>query len=237
MNSGDTSGDRSRVVGYGSVAFFDRASNAAVEADDPETPTTQEAERRFHLTNADKRRLFEIARESISLWQNEQRRKDYPDESENLNAPAAAFVTLHRDGELRGCVGSVESDEPLWMNVREMAIAAATRDTRFEPLWPGELEACDLEISVMTPLTRVTSPDEIVPGEHGILLRRGYQRGLLLPQVAAKYGWDAREFLRQTCRKAGMEDDAWRDPATEIDVFSAVVFSEKDVQGVDADVH
>lgn len=148
--------------------------------------------------------------------------------SQVLTAPAAAFVTLHVDGELRGCIGTIERARPLWEVVGDMAAAAATRDPRFPPLASADLDALTVEISVLAPDVVIAGPEEIEIGRHGLDVRRGGVRGLLLPQVAVEHKMTGERFLAETCRKAGLAGDAWRDAATEIRVFEAEVFGERD---------
>ena len=139
------------------------------------------------------------------------------------------FVSLHtKSGSLRGCIGTFEESRPLWRTVSEMATAAATRDPRFRPVTPSELEDCVVEISALTPC-RKAKPEDIVVGRDGICVGRGYFRGVLLPQVATEYGWDRETFLDHTCMKAGLPPDAWRDGSVEIETFSADVFSEAEL--------
>jgi AmmeMemoRadiSam system protein A len=135
-------------------------------------------------------------------------------------------VTLKIDGQLRGCIGHVIGLVPLWRAVRENAVAAAFDDPRFPPLTADELEKARIEISALTPL-KITQAQSVTVGTHGVLIERGAARGLLLPQVAVEYGWDRRTFLEHTCRKAGLDPDAWRDPKTSISTFSAEVFGEQ----------
>lgn len=143
-----------------------------------------------------------------------------------VEAPAGCFVTLHRaDGELRGCIGTFEASEPLRRVVERMAVAAALEDPRFAPLAPGEVDGCHLEISVLSP-RRPIRPEEVVVGRHGLAIRRGMRRGVLLPQVATERGWDAPTFLAALCQKAGLPTDAWRAPDTELECFEAEVFGE-----------
>jgi AmmeMemoRadiSam system protein A len=139
-----------------------------------------------------------------------------------LQRDGAAFVTLHRAGKLRGCIGHVEAHEPLWKSVQAMAAAAASSDDRFDPIEPGELDGLEIEISVLTPMTR-TRPEEVVVGRDGLMIRAQNRSGLLLPQVPTEHGWDRETFLAETCRKAGLPRDAWKDPATSILRFSAEV--------------
>lgn len=140
-----------------------------------------------------------------------------------LARPGAAFVTLRKNGELRGCIGHLEARQPLWRSVQEMAQAAAERDTRFAPVGPEEVPSLEIDISVLTPMSRVSDASEIQVGRDGLYVRRGSSSGLLLPQVATEWNWDRDTFLAQTCRKAGLPPDAWRDPACEIWRFQAQI--------------
>jgi len=143
-----------------------------------------------------------------------------------LTAPGAAFVTLHVGGNLRGCIGTLERRRSLWSVVGDMAAAAATRDPRFPPLDAADLRALTVEMSVLTPDVVIHRPEEIEIGRHGLDVRRGGARGLLLPQVAVEHGFDREKFLAATCRKAGLPADAWNDADTEIRVFEADVFGD-----------
>ncbi len=142
-----------------------------------------------------------------------------------LHAPLGAFVTLHRDGALRGCIGSIVGHEPLYLNVCRMARAAAFEDPRFSPVGAEEVDALHVEISVMGPVTPCPDPAHVEVGRHGLLIRRGGRTGLLLPQVAVEQGWDALTFLEHTCRKAGLEGGCWRVAGTELYWFEALVFT------------
>ncbi len=176
------------------------------------------------LSDAEKKELLRIARTVIET---KSRRKPVPSFSaatERLNEKCGAFVTIHKQGMLRGCIGSLEADTPLYRQIAEMAEAAAFRDPRFRPVEEEELPYLDLEISALTPLERITDPDDIQVGLHGIVIRKGYRSGLLLPQVATERNWDKMTFLKETCRKAGLPPDAWKDKDAEIYVFSADVF-------------
>ena len=133
---------------------------------------------------------------------------------------------MKKHGELRGCIGYIEGIKPLWEAVRDMARAAALEDPRFPPVRPEEVPELEIEISVLTPLWRVKDIKDIVIGRDGLIIRKGWRQGLLLPQVATEYGWDVKTFLEHTCLKAGLPRDAWKDPEAEIWAFSAEVFSE-----------
>jgi AmmeMemoRadiSam system protein A len=146
-----------------------------------------------------------------------------------LLEPRGAFVTLRIDGELRGCIGFIEATRPLSEVVCEMARRAAFDDPRFPPLTAAEFDRISVEVSILSPLHRITSMDEIVVGVHGLMLELGPNRGLLLPQVAAEYGWDRETFLGAVSRKAGLSTDAWRHPEAVIYTFTAEVVQESDV--------
>ncbi|MEW6516837.1 MAG: AmmeMemoRadiSam system protein A [candidate division FCPU426 bacterium] len=144
-----------------------------------------------------------------------------------LQEPLGAFVTLHHRGRLRGCIGRMSSDRPLPETIADMAAAAAMEDPRFPPLRPEEVSGLEIEISVLSPLSRVQRPEQIRLGQDGVLVRRGRRTGVFLPQVAVETGWDLPTFLSELCSgKAGLAEDAWQDPETELYVFTALVFSE-----------
>jgi AmmeMemoRadiSam system protein A len=194
----------------------------------PGQAKTADEEARAALSETERRLLIEHARAAV------QSRIGSPGDgaagepaAPALAAPGAAFVTLHVGGALRGCIGTSERRRPLWSVVGEMAAAAATRDPRFRPIEVEDLSALKVEISVLTPDVRIHSPQEIQIGRHGLDVRRGFARGLLLPQVAVEHGLDREHFLAATCRKAGLPADAWQDEKTEVRVFEAEVFGEE----------
>lgn len=178
------------------------------------------------LTRQEQGLLLKIARESIEagLAGEEMPRPEI--ESATLKEKRGAFVTLKKGSRLRGCIGFIEGRKPLYETVEEMAQAAAFRDPRFSPVREDELKDLDIEVSALTPLKRIHDVGEIEVGRHGIYLVKGYHSGLLLPQVATEYGWDRTTFLKETCVKAGLPEDAWEDPDTQIFIFSATVFGE-----------
>jgi AmmeMemoRadiSam system protein A len=178
------------------------------------------------LTDHQRGWLLRLARATIEASLRAAALPDDPPSPGPLTETRGAFVTLTEGGVLRGCIGHVVGTEPLWMSVRSNAVNAAFHDPRFPPVEVTELPALTLEISALTPLWRVNDPADIVVGRDGLVVERGPHRGLLLPQVAERYGWTPTEFLDQTCRKAGMHHGCWRDPATVISAFSAEVFSE-----------
>jgi AmmeMemoRadiSam system protein A len=189
------------------------------------SPTLGE-ERSMDLSAADQALLFRVARESIQARLKGEKAVLPQVISPVLSQPSGVFVTLHRQGCLRGCIGYLEAMKPLLAAVQEMAVAAAFSDPRFPPLREDELADLDVEISVLTPMRQIKNIEEIQVGRDGLYLERGSCRGLLLPQVATEYGWDRLTFLKQTCSKACLPQDAWEDPATRIFVFSANILHE-----------
>jgi AmmeMemoRadiSam system protein A len=147
-----------------------------------------------------------------------------------LAEPGAAFVTLHRHGRLRGCVGQVEADSPLAESVVRSAICAAREDPRFPAVEPAEVSSLAIEISVMSPIALIT-PGEIRIGHHGLVVSHGANRGLLLPQVATEHKFSREAFLEATCEKAGLDRSAWKEPGTRVYAFTAEVFSDASVAG------
>lgn len=219
-NSGDAPyyGDKSRVVGYYSIVAtlnseLDRAGNQ---------------EEAYHLSETDKRTLLDIARKTIEGYLKNGKIPDpeISELSDNLKKPAGAFVTIHEDKKLRGCIGRFNPDIPLYKVVQEMAISAALHDYRFTPLKPSELPDISIEISVLTPLHKINSTEEITLGKHGIYIRKGQKSGTFLPQVANNTGWTPEEFLGHCARdKAGIGWDGWKD--AEIYTYEALVFEEE----------
>jgi AmmeMemoRadiSam system protein A len=178
------------------------------------------------VTTEEQKILLQIARESIVEAVSGGTVGGKQAGSGNLLLKRGCFVTIKMHGRLRGCIGVFTSDKPLYATVREMAVAAATRDPRFYPLKKEELGDIDLEISVLSPLKKIKSVEEIQVGSHGLYIEKILFRGVLLPQVASEQGWDRTTFLEQTCLKAGLESDAWKNEA-DIYIFSAQVFGDK----------
>ncbi len=176
------------------------------------------------LSDQDRAELHEIARTVIEQRSRRQAIPHFSPSSERLKEGGGAFVCVYKKGMLRGCIGSLEGDTPLYETVKEMAEAAAFRDPRFRPVTEDELPYLDIELSVLTPLNKIERPEEIEVGRHGIFIRKGFYSGLLLPQVATERNWDRVTFLRETCRKAGLPKDAWKETDAEIYIFSADVF-------------
>ncbi len=178
------------------------------------------------LTGDDKRVLLGIARKSIigRLGNEPPLAEVY--ESPELSTHAGAFVTLHKHGELRGCIGRFTSDGPLFETITEMALSAAFEDPRFPEVTMDEVPALHIEISVLSPLKLISDTEEITVGTHGIYIIKGANRGVLLPQVATENGFDRETFLDHTCMKAGLYPGAWREGALRIYTFTADIFSE-----------
>jgi AmmeMemoRadiSam system protein A len=212
-NSGDVTGDRSRVVGYSADVFVKAQGHAE------EMP--------FSLTEQDKNELLALARKSVEHAIENQKAYEPPvSASEALNQERGAFVTLKEDGQLRGCIGYTSPIKPLYMTVRDTATLAAVRDPRFQPVAASELPKLHYEVSVLSPLRRVTDIEQIKVGQHGLIMKNSENEGLLLPQVPVEQHWDRHTFLEQTCVKAGMKPDCWKDEDTDIFSFTAVVFDE-----------
>jgi AmmeMemoRadiSam system protein A len=137
-----------------------------------------------------------------------------------------AFVTLHVAGDLRGCIGVFKPLGTLAETVARMAVAASCEDPRFPAIRPGDVADLDVSVSVLSPVRPIEDPRRVEVGRHGLVVRRGLQRGTLLPKVAVEHGWDAETFLRHTCLKAGLPPTAWAEPGTEVEVFEADEFGE-----------
>ncbi|MFP4663760.1 MAG: AmmeMemoRadiSam system protein B [Bacteroidales bacterium] len=213
-NSGDSSyGEHDRVVGYVALAAFE----------------SEKKKNEFDLTSKEKDFLLRLARKAIE-------QKFYPhkidlpeskDVPENLHTPCGAFVTLHKNGKLRGCVGRLGESEPLFEVVKSMAVSAAFHDHRFPPLVQKELQEISIEISVLTPLVPMNDISELEPGKHGVYIKKGFASGTFLPQVATDTGWSKEEFLGHCAQdKAGIGWDGWKD--ADVYLYKALVFSENE---------
>ena len=218
LNSGDVTGDRSSVVGYAAAVIVQNPQGSTREMGPKKTGTS------LGLTEEEKKILRQIAHSTIEgrLKGEKPPRSDILPEA--LKEKRGAFVSLHRHGQLRGCIGSIQPSKPLHQIVEEMAAAAAFNDPRFESLTAKEFKDIQLEISVLTPLEQVKDIKEIEVGKHGLYIKKGFNSGLLLPQVATDYNWDRMTFLEETCRKAGLSRNAWKEKDAEIYLFSADIF-------------
>ncbi|RJP18127.1 MAG: AmmeMemoRadiSam system protein B [Candidatus Abyssobacteria bacterium SURF_5] len=223
-NSGDTAGRKDAVVGYAALVFVKK--HDAPPAAAPET--ADQVSHDEYLTEDEKNILLRIARNSVETYVRE--KKQYSLEvpsSERLQEKGAAFVTLTKNGSLRGCIGQMQATLPLYQTVAQMAVAAASQDPRFPPVRPDELDSIHIEISVNTPLAPVAGPEEIILGKHGVVVAKGLRQGVFLPQVATETGWTKEEFLRNLCvQKAGLWPDSYLNGAR-LFVFTSIVFEEK----------
>ncbi len=182
------------------------------------------------LSDEQKRRLLEVARQSLHAAVAGGPPPDLATDDPELLEPRGAFVTLKRGGQLRGCIGYVEPRVPLIEAVADNVRSAALHDPRFKTVAPEELSDIELDISALTPLEPVQDAGEIEVGRHGLMISYGPSRGLLLPQVPIEWGWDREEFLEHTCLKADLPPDAWRREDAELLCFEAEVFSEDEFE-------
>jgi uncharacterized protein len=179
------------------------------------------------LADDEKRELLRIARATLREHSFSGRIPPGKPHRESLLAPAAVFVSLHRGDALRGCIGTVDEEKPLYRAIQEMAVAAATRDPRFSTVEPDEVDELSIEISVLGAPRVIKSPDDLVIGQDGVRIEADGRRGLLLPRVAAEAGWDAATLLAKTCAKAGLPEDAWRQGGVRVLAFGAQVFNDQ----------
>ncbi len=179
----------------------------------------------FTLSTDEQKKLLTLARKSIAARLDGTVLPLTDLGSEKLSRVGAAFVTLHEQGQLRGCIGHIRAIRPLAETVQEMALAAAFDDPRFQPVKKEELSLIDIEISVISPMERISDVSEIVVGTHGLYISQGFRSGLLLPQVAPEQGWDRDAFLDGVCRKAGLPSGAWQRGAV-LSIFTAEIFHE-----------
>jgi len=184
----------------------------------------------MYLNSAEKTTLLRLARYCLQGYVRENREETAPpaecELTERLCVPAGAFVTLEAEGHLRGCIGYIDPIRPLYQAVMENTVSACSRDYRFLPVSPDELDRVEIEISVLTPKKEIGKAEDFHPGAEGIILEKEGKRAVFLPQVAVEQGWDREETLQQLCLKAGLLPDAWRE-GTRFWVFQGEVFSEK----------
>lgn len=181
----------------------------------------------FSLSAKEKDILLRTARESIRTALTGEAPR-YPEPTENLQENCGAFVTLHKEGSLRGCIGHIFAVRPLFEGIKELARSSSFDDPRFPPLQLAEFDAIDIEISVLTPLEKAESVEQIEVGVHGLYIKSGGRSGVLLPQVPLEQGWNRRQYLTNLCFKAGLSGDCWSNPQSELYLFSAIVFGEKE---------
>ena len=224
-NSGDVNiGDKNRVVGYAAIGFWITSDGDRLERS--ESHDSSEVE---EFTKTQQEKLLEIAREALENYLKDKKIPDFEIKDEELEQKLGAFVTLRKDGQLRGCIGQIEpSADPLWQVVRRMAIEAATKDIRFPAVKAEELEDIEIEISVLTKPEKISDPNKIELGKHGVIIRKGQQGGVFLPQVAQENNWDLNTFMGELCsQKAGLPWDCWRKGGVDIYTFTAQVFEEE----------
>jgi len=206
-NSGDVISDRNRVVGYGAVAFsYSQDDNA--------------------LNKYEQDILLKIARKTLNDYIRKKQIPQFEIKERRLLEKRGAFVTLTKRDMLRGCIGYIVPMLPLHKAVSDMTVAASTKDPRFQPVSEEELKDIHIEVSVLSPLKLINNLNEIEIGRHGLYISRGVHSGLLLPQVATSHKWKREEFLQQTCMKAGLSPNTYKDKETQIHIFSAQIFSE-----------
>ncbi|MBU2102253.1 MAG: AmmeMemoRadiSam system protein B [Candidatus Omnitrophota bacterium] len=225
-NSGDTAGDKNRVVGYASAVAFLPGNATTLSAQNTGPKPEEEVMQPYTITPDEKKILLRIARSTLQTYLKNKTIPNVAPLSDNLSQKRGAFVTLTKNGKLRGCIGRIVGDTALYTVVSQMAIEAATGDPRFAPVRFDELNDIHIEISVLTPFEKISSLDEIEVGKHGLIIKKGFSSGLLLPQVPGEYGWDKITFLEQTCLKAGLPPDAYKDGDAILYKFSAIVFNE-----------
>jgi len=220
QNSGDSKyKDKKQVVGYWSIAISKK---------DKVVPASSG----FKLSKKDKKELLKIARTTLEQYILTKKVPEINTSgfSETLKTASGAFVTLKENGVLRGCIGRFTAEEPLYQVIQQMAIASSTQDNRFPPVITQEFGKITIEISVLSPMKKINSIDEIVMGKHGIYIKKGIYSGTFLPQVATETGWSKEDFLGHCARdKAGLGWDGWKD--AEIYIYEATVFSEEEITG------
>ncbi len=225
-NSGDYfPATKDRVVGYAAIAFYNPQGVVKSETDE-------------ELNKEEQKIALQIARKALEVHFED---KDYIPSASPVRGKASngasqpifqkergVFVTLKKYGQLRGCIGNFTPSIDLAENIKEMALSAAFNDPRFTPLEKSELKDIEIEISVLSPMQKITNPDLIEVGKHGVYVKKGMRSGVYLPQVATELGWSKEQFLNSLCEeKAGLNRDCWRDGSTELFIFTAQVFSER----------
>lgn len=183
----------------------------------------------FSLDNSEKLFLLTVARRALVAAVEIGKPAEGPPPLQTSQECAGAFVTLRRRARLRGCIGRIGAKQSVVEVVAYSARAAALEDPRFDPVRPDELAEIEIELSILSPPEDI-APHQIEVGKHGLIVSRGWQRGVLLPQVAAEYRWERMRFLEETCVKAGLKRDAWKDAQTLVFGFTAEVFSESEIR-------
>lgn len=221
-HSGMAVGDDKRVVGYGAIVFESAPDNPPSRIQQPLA---------LSFSDQARRELLSLARSAVNAAVNGEWVAFTPSNTAELQVKAGCFVTLKTNGKLRGCIGRFQSDQPLWKTAREVAIASATDDPRFadSPIKPQETSELEIEISVLSPMRRVTDPlEEIKLGRDGIVIEDQGRMGTFLPQVAIETGWSLEEFLGHCARdKAGLAWDGWKSPTAQIYAYTATIVREQ----------
>jgi MEMO1 family protein len=216
-NSNDVIGERGGYcVGYSAVAFVASAQQKSGQSSDDLTETEQKS-------------LLRIARSTLESHIRSGKVPEVKPLTPRLAEKRGAFVTLHERGELRGCIGYIEAVKPLYQAASDMAVAASTEDPRFPPVGVEELDNIDVEITVLSPMRQVPSPDSVVVGRHGVVIKKGAHSAVFLPQVPVEQGWNHDTYLSELCRKALLPRDAWKSPDARLYVFTGQVFGEKEL--------
>ena len=213
-NSGDTAGEKGRVVGYAAIGYW-------VKNDKSQMTNAK-------LNEQQQQKLLKLARETLERYLGKREIPKFEIEDPQLNQKLGAFVTLRKNGSLRGCIGQIQpSTDPLWKVVQKMAIESALNDPRFPPVRREELKDIKIEISVLSKPKKIDDPYKIQLGKHGVIIKKGLRSGVFLPQVATETGWDLETFMGQLCsQKAGLSWDCWKKKGVEIYIFTAQVFEE-----------
>ena len=208
-NSGDITGDKGRVVGYAAIGMYSQKIPPIV------------------LDEEAKQEALILARETLeNYYVNNQ--QNYTPINADLNHHIGAFVTLTKDGDLRGCVGHFEPEEPLYKTIQDVSVSSATKDTRFPPVTKEELAEIEIEISTMSPQKRMKNWEDIEAGKHGVRIILGGRSGTLLPQVATDNDWDLVTFLETICgQKMGLDKNCYKDPMAQIFVYKTDIFAEE----------
>ena len=235
-NSGDTTGDKSRVVGYVSAIIYKNKNDKFPPPEEKmindNTDVQSEGDKKegteSMFTHAERKRLLVIARQTIAEYLTTGKIKEFKESDPVFLEEKGAFVTLRKHGDLRGCIGNIIGKGPLYKTVRDMAIESAVNDPRFKAVTKEELKDIEIEISILSVPAREFNPANIVMGKHGVIVKKGFYSGVFLPQVATETGWSREEFLSNLCsHKAGLPSDAWKNKDTELYTFTAEVFSEE----------
>lgn len=216
-NSAKVNQDKEKAVGYLSAVLI-KKEDAKIK---------EKVKMTKLLNERQEKELLKLVRDTITLYLNEEKTLEPESEDELFKTVMGVFVTLRRNNQLRGCIGNIVGTQPLYLGVRDMAIAASTQDPRFRPVSKDELKDIHIEVSVLSPLKKITNLEEIIIGKHGVLVKSGFQSGVYLPQVAIETGWEKEEFMNSLCsQKAGLKPDAWKKGECDIYIFTAEVFEE-----------